>query len=62
MAAEVVVAVATATATEAAVMTEGGWEDPPVKISLSPLLLWVLDPPYERMDIKTEEGMTTKHA
>ena len=43
--AEVVMGAVTVIATEATTIMEGGWGGPPVKISLSPLLLWVLDPP-----------------
>ena len=50
-------ATATATATEAAEMMEGGWEDPPVNRSSLPFLLRFSDPQYDGMDIKMEGGM-----
>ena len=45
LAAEFVAGVVTMTEAEATVMMEGQWEDAPVNILLSPLVIWVLDPP-----------------
>ena len=43
--AEVIAVAVTATATEATKMMEGEWEDTPVEILLSPLVLRVLELP-----------------
>ena len=51
----------TATETEVTTMTEGGWEDPPVDGSSSPLLLQVLYAACDDgVDIETDSGTMTK--
>ena len=51
----------TAAATEVTTMTEGGWEDPPVDGSSSPLLLQVLYAACDDgVDIETDSGTMTK--
>ena len=42
---EVVAGAVTATATEATMILEEDWEDPPIKRSISSLLVRVSDPP-----------------